>query len=199
MKHISIEVFLWYVLMLWKAATKVGVEWSFKLILCCFVCKMWDKWWDKRTGRWGPCFVYNTFSVLLKTFFFSSFVIYLSIISCCNSCSIKFVCVNTYRLTQYNCKYCVTTSKLVQNMIPRAVNRLCDRVLWLWYFGFRKEKQDQGLSVVIDSRRQQPVPALLSSLSELQVRPQWKICNYPLSHAHKGFQAPAGSLLSSEL
>uniref|UniRef100_UPI0037E84AD5 pleckstrin homology domain-containing family G member 4B isoform X2 n=1 Tax=Semicossyphus pulcher TaxID=241346 RepID=UPI0037E84AD5 len=32
----------------------------------------------------------------------------------------------------------------------------------------RKERRDQGLSVVIDGRRQQPVPALLSSLSELQ-------------------------------
>ncbi len=64
-----------------------------------------------------------------------------------------------------------------------------------WYrslslsFGFRKEWRDQGLSVVIDSRRQQPVPALLSSLSELQVSPQWKICNYPPTHAQKSFQA----------
>ncbi|XP_077383924.1 pleckstrin homology domain-containing family G member 4B isoform X4 [Festucalex cinctus] len=32
----------------------------------------------------------------------------------------------------------------------------------------RKEKRDEGLTVVIDSRRQQPVPALLSSLSEFQ-------------------------------
>ncbi|XP_041844277.1 pleckstrin homology domain-containing family G member 4B isoform X2 [Melanotaenia boesemani] len=32
----------------------------------------------------------------------------------------------------------------------------------------RKERRDQGLTVVIDSRRQQPVPALLSSLSEFQ-------------------------------
>ncbi|XP_042345663.1 pleckstrin homology domain-containing family G member 4B isoform X3 [Plectropomus leopardus] len=32
----------------------------------------------------------------------------------------------------------------------------------------RKERRDQGLTVVIDSRRHQPVPALLSSLSELQ-------------------------------
>ncbi len=49
-------------------------------------------------------------------------------------------------------------------------------------FGFRKERRDPGLSVVIDSRRQQPVPALLSSLSELQVSPPWKICNYPPTH-----------------
>uniref|UniRef100_A0A3Q1BYM6 Uncharacterized protein n=1 Tax=Amphiprion ocellaris TaxID=80972 RepID=A0A3Q1BYM6_AMPOC len=33
----------------------------------------------------------------------------------------------------------------------------------------RKERRDEGLTVVIDSRRQQPVPALLSSLSEFQV------------------------------
>ncbi|XP_061918994.1 pleckstrin homology domain-containing family G member 4B isoform X4 [Entelurus aequoreus] len=32
----------------------------------------------------------------------------------------------------------------------------------------RKEKRDEGLTVVIDSRRQQPVPALLSFLSEFQ-------------------------------
>ncbi|XP_061632801.1 pleckstrin homology domain-containing family G member 4B isoform X2 [Phyllopteryx taeniolatus] len=32
----------------------------------------------------------------------------------------------------------------------------------------RQEKRDEGLTVVIDSRRQQPVPALLSSLSEFQ-------------------------------
>uniref|UniRef100_A0A3P8SMN8 Uncharacterized protein n=1 Tax=Amphiprion percula TaxID=161767 RepID=A0A3P8SMN8_AMPPE len=32
----------------------------------------------------------------------------------------------------------------------------------------RKERRDQGLTVVIDSRRHQPVPALLSSLSEFQ-------------------------------
>uniref|UniRef100_A0A3Q2Z1U5 Uncharacterized protein n=1 Tax=Hippocampus comes TaxID=109280 RepID=A0A3Q2Z1U5_HIPCM len=32
----------------------------------------------------------------------------------------------------------------------------------------RKDKRDEGLTVVIDSRRQQPVPALLSSLSEFQ-------------------------------
>ncbi|XP_077455255.1 pleckstrin homology domain-containing family G member 4B isoform X1 [Stigmatopora argus] len=32
----------------------------------------------------------------------------------------------------------------------------------------RKDKCDEGLTVVIDSRRQQPVPALLSSLSEFQ-------------------------------
>ncbi|XP_037130064.1 pleckstrin homology domain-containing family G member 4B isoform X4 [Syngnathus acus] len=32
----------------------------------------------------------------------------------------------------------------------------------------RKEKRDEGLTVVIDSRRQPPVPALLSSLSEFQ-------------------------------
>ncbi|CAJ1062108.1 pleckstrin homology domain-containing family G member 4B isoform X2 [Xyrichtys novacula] len=39
-----------------------------------------------------------------------------------------------------------------------------------YYFStLRKERRDPGLSVVIDSRRQQPVPALLSSLSELQV------------------------------
>uniref|UniRef100_A0A8C5EVX8 Uncharacterized protein n=1 Tax=Gouania willdenowi TaxID=441366 RepID=A0A8C5EVX8_GOUWI len=37
--------------------------------------------------------------------------------------------------------------------------------------GFRKERRDQGLTVIIDSRKQPSVPALLSSLSELQVSP----------------------------
>ncbi|XP_070823277.1 pleckstrin homology domain-containing family G member 4B isoform X3 [Chaetodon trifascialis] len=41
-------------------------------------------------------------------------------------------------------------------------------LLAYYYYTLRKERRDQGLSVVIDSRRQQPVPALLSSLSELQ-------------------------------
>ncbi|XP_070691419.1 pleckstrin homology domain-containing family G member 4B [Pempheris klunzingeri] len=41
-------------------------------------------------------------------------------------------------------------------------------LLGYYYSTLRKERRDQGLSVVIDSRRQQPVPALLSSLSELQ-------------------------------
>ncbi|XP_076593995.1 pleckstrin homology domain-containing family G member 4B isoform X4 [Chaetodon auriga] len=41
-------------------------------------------------------------------------------------------------------------------------------LLGYYYHTLRKERRDQGLSVVIDSRRQQPVPALLSSLSELQ-------------------------------
>ncbi|TKS81978.1 Pleckstrin -like proteiny domain-containing family G member 4B [Collichthys lucidus] len=41
-------------------------------------------------------------------------------------------------------------------------------LLGYYYSTLRKERCDQGLSVVIDSRRQQPVPALLSSLSELQ-------------------------------
>ncbi|XP_019948898.2 pleckstrin homology domain-containing family G member 4B isoform X2 [Paralichthys olivaceus] len=41
-------------------------------------------------------------------------------------------------------------------------------LLGYYHSTLRKEKQDQGLTVVIDSRRQQPVPALLSSLSELQ-------------------------------
>uniref|UniRef100_A0A3Q1ITN4 Uncharacterized protein n=1 Tax=Anabas testudineus TaxID=64144 RepID=A0A3Q1ITN4_ANATE len=41
-------------------------------------------------------------------------------------------------------------------------------LLGYYYFMLRKERRDQGLTVVIDSRRQQPVPALLSSLSELQ-------------------------------
>uniref|UniRef100_A0A3Q3JQ52 CRAL-TRIO domain-containing protein n=1 Tax=Monopterus albus TaxID=43700 RepID=A0A3Q3JQ52_MONAL len=36
------------------------------------------------------------------------------------------------------------------------------------YSIMQKERRVQGLTVVIDSRRQQPVPALLSSLSELQ-------------------------------
>uniref|UniRef100_A0A672Z8G7 Pleckstrin homology and RhoGEF domain containing G4B n=1 Tax=Sphaeramia orbicularis TaxID=375764 RepID=A0A672Z8G7_9TELE len=42
-------------------------------------------------------------------------------------------------------------------------------LLGYYYSTLRKERRDQGLTVVIDSRRQQPVPALLSSLSELQV------------------------------
>ncbi|XP_053288759.1 pleckstrin homology domain-containing family G member 4B isoform X2 [Pleuronectes platessa] len=41
-------------------------------------------------------------------------------------------------------------------------------LLGYYHSTLRKERQDQGLTVVIDSRRQQPVPALLSSLSELQ-------------------------------
>ncbi|XP_030250410.1 pleckstrin homology domain-containing family G member 4B isoform X4 [Sparus aurata] len=41
-------------------------------------------------------------------------------------------------------------------------------LLGYYYSTLRKERCDQGLSVVIDSRRQPPVPALLSSLSELQ-------------------------------
>ncbi|XP_058502917.1 pleckstrin homology domain-containing family G member 4B isoform X1 [Solea solea] len=41
-------------------------------------------------------------------------------------------------------------------------------LLGYYYSTLRKERQDQGLAVVIDSRRQQPVPALLSSLAELQ-------------------------------
>ncbi|XP_074509941.1 pleckstrin homology domain-containing family G member 4B isoform X4 [Sebastes fasciatus] len=41
-------------------------------------------------------------------------------------------------------------------------------LLGYYYSTLRKERRDQGLTVVIDSRRQQPVPALLSSLSELQ-------------------------------
>lgn len=49
-------------------------------------------------------------------------------------------------------------------------------------FPFRKERRDHGLSVVIDSRRQQPVPALLSSLSELQVSQDLMICNYLPAH-----------------
>ncbi|XP_029307972.1 pleckstrin homology domain-containing family G member 4B isoform X2 [Cottoperca gobio] len=41
-------------------------------------------------------------------------------------------------------------------------------LLGYYYSTLRKERRDQGLTVVIDSRRQQPVAALLSSLSELQ-------------------------------
>ncbi|KAM6936497.1 pleckstrin homology domain-containing family G member 4B [Lycodopsis pacificus] len=41
-------------------------------------------------------------------------------------------------------------------------------LLGYYYSTLRKERRDHGLTVVIDSRRQQPVPALLSSLSELQ-------------------------------
>ncbi|XP_041797467.1 pleckstrin homology domain-containing family G member 4B isoform X2 [Chelmon rostratus] len=41
-------------------------------------------------------------------------------------------------------------------------------LLGYYYYTLQKERRDQGLSVVIDGRRQQPVPALLSSLSELQ-------------------------------
>uniref|UniRef100_A0A7N8X4M0 Uncharacterized LOC113122097 n=1 Tax=Mastacembelus armatus TaxID=205130 RepID=A0A7N8X4M0_9TELE len=50
-------------------------------------------------------------------------------------------------------------------------------LLGYYYSILRKERRDQGLTVVIDSRRQQPVPALLSSLSELQVSPQC-LCLY---------------------
>lgn len=53
------------------------------------------------------------------------------------------------------------------------------------YLAFRKERRDQGLSVVIDSRRQQPVPALLSSLSELQVSQPQK---YPPTHIYRVFR-----------
>ncbi|KAM7420674.1 hypothetical protein PAMA_015071 [Pampus argenteus] len=42
-------------------------------------------------------------------------------------------------------------------------------LLGYYHSTLRKERRDQGLTVVIDSRRQQPVPSLLSSLSELQV------------------------------
>ncbi|KAM7383575.1 hypothetical protein PAMP_003215 [Pampus punctatissimus] len=42
-------------------------------------------------------------------------------------------------------------------------------LLGYYHSTLRKERRDQGLTVVIDSRRQQPVPALLSSLSEWQV------------------------------
>ncbi|XP_045901712.1 pleckstrin homology domain-containing family G member 4B isoform X1 [Micropterus dolomieu] len=41
-------------------------------------------------------------------------------------------------------------------------------LLGYYYSTLRKERREQGLTVVIDSRRQQPVPALLSFLSELQ-------------------------------
>ncbi|CAG6015570.1 unnamed protein product [Menidia menidia] len=41
-------------------------------------------------------------------------------------------------------------------------------LLGYYHSTLRKERRDQGLTVVIDSRRQQPVPALLSSLSEFQ-------------------------------
>lgn len=65
-------------------------------------------------------------------------------------------------------------------------------------FCFRKERREQGLTVVVDSRRQQPAPALLSSMSELQVSQARKICNYPPTHTHRGFSGPAKSPLSSE-
>ncbi|XP_068615789.1 pleckstrin homology domain-containing family G member 4B [Brachionichthys hirsutus] len=41
-------------------------------------------------------------------------------------------------------------------------------LLGYYYSTLRKERRDRGLSVVVDSRRQQPAPAVLSSLSELQ-------------------------------
>ncbi|XP_034030858.1 pleckstrin homology domain-containing family G member 4B isoform X2 [Thalassophryne amazonica] len=41
-------------------------------------------------------------------------------------------------------------------------------LLGYYYSTLRRERRGHGLTVVIDSRRQQPVPALLSSLSELQ-------------------------------
>lgn len=62
----------------------------------------------------------------------------------------------------------------------------------------RKERREQGLTVVVDSRRQQPAPALLSSMSELQVSQARKICDYPPTHTHRGFSGPAKSPLSSE-
>uniref|UniRef100_H3DM35 Pleckstrin homology and RhoGEF domain containing G4B n=1 Tax=Tetraodon nigroviridis TaxID=99883 RepID=H3DM35_TETNG len=43
-------------------------------------------------------------------------------------------------------------------------------LLGYYYSTLRKERRDHGLAVLIDSRRQQPVPALLSSLSELQLK-----------------------------
>lgn len=55
-------------------------------------------------------------------------------------------------------------------------------------FTFRKERRDQGLSVVIDGRRQQPVPALLLSLSELQVSLALIICNYLPTHTQRIFR-----------
>ncbi|XP_030606579.1 pleckstrin homology domain-containing family G member 4B isoform X1 [Archocentrus centrarchus] len=41
-------------------------------------------------------------------------------------------------------------------------------LLGYYYSTLRKERRDQGITVVVDCRRQQPVPALLSSLSEFQ-------------------------------
>ncbi|XP_055358850.1 pleckstrin homology domain-containing family G member 4B isoform X2 [Betta splendens] len=41
-------------------------------------------------------------------------------------------------------------------------------LLGYYYSTLRSERRDQGLTVVVDSRRQQPAPALLSSLSEMQ-------------------------------
>ncbi|XP_076009841.1 pleckstrin homology domain-containing family G member 4B isoform X2 [Genypterus blacodes] len=41
-------------------------------------------------------------------------------------------------------------------------------LLGYYYSTLRRERRNQGLTVVIDGRKQQPVPALLSSLSELQ-------------------------------
>ncbi|KAF6739613.1 PH domain-containing family G member 4B [Oryzias melastigma] len=42
-------------------------------------------------------------------------------------------------------------------------------LLGYYHSTLQKEKRDKGLTAVIDGRRQQPVPALLSSLSEFQV------------------------------
>ncbi|XP_059194595.1 pleckstrin homology domain-containing family G member 4B [Centropristis striata] len=71
-----------------------------------------------------------------------------------------------------------------QDRSGRAVLQVCTRaqvwagesctvndltcLLGYYYSTLRKERRDQGLTVVIDSRRLQPAPALLSSLSELQ-------------------------------
>uniref|UniRef100_A0A8C7X8F3 Pleckstrin homology and RhoGEF domain containing G4B n=1 Tax=Oryzias sinensis TaxID=183150 RepID=A0A8C7X8F3_9TELE len=44
-------------------------------------------------------------------------------------------------------------------------------LLGYYHSTLQKEKRDKGLTAVIDSRRQQPVPTLLSSLSEFQVSP----------------------------
>ncbi|XP_041707960.2 pleckstrin homology domain-containing family G member 4B isoform X3 [Coregonus clupeaformis] len=48
-----------------------------------------------------------------------------------------------------------------------AKNLTC--LLGYYYSTLRSERQDQGLTVLVDTRRQQPSPALFSSLSELQV------------------------------
>ncbi|KAJ0000339.1 hypothetical protein NQD34_012181 [Periophthalmus magnuspinnatus] len=49
----------------------------------------------------------------------------------------------------------------------RASDVIC--LLGYYHSTLRKERRDQGLTVVVDGRRQQPSTALLSSLSELQM------------------------------
>ncbi|KAK0134558.1 Pleckstrin y domain-containing family G member 4B [Merluccius polli] len=88
------------------------------------------------------------------------------------------------------CTKCVDSPLLVisqtgsRDRSGRAVLQVCTRgrvwagesctakdltcLLCYYYSTLRRERREQGLTVLVDSRRQQPSPALLSSLSELQ-------------------------------